>query len=70
MIHVGGTLVGGITRLLIQGQVTVKFPNIRLGVRPELNVIPKGFPAGAFAVGSPATGAEVVPGLSVVWFFN
>ena len=41
-----------------------------LGIRPELNVIPKGFPAGAFAVGAPETGTEVVPGLSVVFSFK
>ena len=70
VIHVGGTLVGAVTRPLIQGQITFKIPNVGLGVRPELNVIPKGFPAGAFAVGAPATGTEVVPGLSVVLSFK
>jgi hypothetical protein len=70
VIHVGGALDGGITRPLIQGQVTIKIPNVGLGIRPELNVIPKGFRAGAFAPGAPATGTEVVPGLSVVLSFK
>lgn len=69
-IHVGGTLVGAVTRPLIQVQATIKIRNAGLGIRPELNVIPKGFPAGAFAVGAPDTGAEVVPGLSVVFSFK
>ena len=70
VIHVGGTLVGAVTRPLIQGQVTLKIPSVGIGIRPELNVIPKGFPAGAFAAGAPDTGAEVVPGLSFVWSFK
>ena len=70
VIHVGGTLVGAVTRSLIQAQVTIKIPNVGLGVRPELNFIPTGFPAGAFAAGAPATGTEVVPGVSVVFSFK
>jgi hypothetical protein len=70
VIHVGGTLVGAVTRPLIQAQVTFKIPNVKLGVRPELNLIPKGFPAGAFAVDAPETGTEVVPGLSFVVTFK
>jgi len=70
VIHVGGTLVGAVTRPLIQVQATFKNRNAGIGVRPELNVIPKGFPAGAFAVGAPATGAEVVPALSVIFSFK
>ena len=70
VIHVGGTLVGSVTRPLIQAQATLKIPKVKLGIRPELNFIPKGFPAGAFAVGAPETGAEVVPGLSVVLSFK
>lgn len=69
-IHVGGTLVGAVTRPLIQAQATLKIPNLGLGIRPELNVIPKGFPGGAFAAGAPATGTEVVPGVSVVFTFK
>ena len=69
-IHVGGTLVGAVTRPLIQAQVTFKIPNVNLGVRPEVNVIPKGFDAGTFARGAPKTGTEVVPGLSVVLSFK
>jgi hypothetical protein len=70
VIHVGGTLVGAVTRPLIQFQATLKFPNVGIGVRPELNLIPKGFPAGTFAAGAPETGTEVVPGLSVVISFK
>ena len=55
---------------LLQAQATFRIPNVGLGVRPELNVIPKGFPAGAFAAGAPETGTEVVPGLSVVISFR
>jgi hypothetical protein len=69
-IHVGGTLVGAVTRPLIQAQATLKLRNAGLGIRGELNVVPKGFPAGAFAVGAPETGTEVVPGLSVVFSFR
>jgi hypothetical protein len=70
VIHVGGTLVGAVTTSLLQAQVTLKIPKVGLRVRPELNVMPEGFPAGAFAVGAPATGTEVVPGLSVVFSFK
>jgi hypothetical protein len=71
VIHVGGTLVDSVTKPLIQGQLTVKvmFSKLRLGIRPEVNVIPQGFPPGAFAVGAPATGTEVVPGVSAVFTF-
>jgi hypothetical protein len=70
VIHVGGTLVGAVTRPLVHAQATFKIPNVRIGVRPELNLIPKGFPAGAFAVNAPATGTELVPGLSFVVTFK
>ena len=70
VIHVGGTLVGSVSRPLIQAQATFRIPNVRVGIRPELNVIPKGYPAGAFAVGAPETGTEVVPGISVVFSFR
>ena len=70
VIHVGGTLVGAVTRPLIQAQATLKISKVGVGIRPELNVIPKGFPAGAFAVGAPDTGTEVVPGVSVVFSFK
>lgn len=70
VIHVGGTLVGAVTRPLIQAQATLTIPNVGLGIRPELNVIPKGFPPGAFAPGAPDTGAEVVPGVSIVFSFR
>ena len=71
VIHVGGTLAGGVTNPLIQGQVTFKFmfSKFRLGIRPEVNVIPQGFPPGAFALGAPATGTEVVPGVSAAFTF-
>lgn len=67
-IHVGGTLVGGVTRPLIQvGRITIDIPKTGFGFRTELNLIPKGFPAGAFAVGGAATGTEFAVGLSVVY---
>jgi hypothetical protein len=69
-IHVGGTLVGTVTRPLFQAQATIRIPNVGIGVRPELNVIPQGFPAGAFAAGAPETGTEVVPGVSFVISFR
>jgi hypothetical protein len=70
VIHVGGTLVGSVTRSLIQVQATLKIPNVGLRVRPELNLIPNGFPAGAFTAGAPETGTEVVPGISFIISFN
>ena len=71
VIHVAGTFGDSVTKPLIQGQVTVKFmfSKFRLGIRPEVNVIPEGFPPGAFALGAPATGTEVVPGVSAVFTF-
>ena len=69
-IHVGGTLVGSVTRPLAQvGRITVDIPKTTLKFRTELNLIPKGFPAGAFEVDSPETGTEFVVGLSVVLGF-
>ena len=55
-IHVGGTLQGGITRGLIQFNVTAPIPQAHLAIRFEVNVIPKGFPAGTFSPGSAETG--------------
>lgn len=68
VIHVGGTLVGGVTQPLIQPlRITYPIPNVDFGVRFELNVLPKGFPAGAFATGAPEKGAEVAVGISVIY---
>jgi hypothetical protein len=66
-IHVGGTLRGGITRGLVQANVTYPIPKIQMGVRAELNVILKGFPAGTFRPGGPATGTEAALGISLVF---
>ena len=67
-IHVAGTLEGGVTRFLAQGRVTVPFPNKNFGFRAEFNVIADGFPAGAFAAGSAATGTEYPVALSIVYW--
>ena len=67
VIHVGGTLRGGITRGLLQVNVTYPIPNIQMGLRAELNVIPRGFPAGTFRPGSTETGTEAVLGISFVY---
>jgi hypothetical protein len=66
-IHVAGTLVGGVTEPLLQARISVPIRKIGFAVRGELNLIPNGFPAGAFAVGSPATGTEVAFGLAFVY---
>jgi hypothetical protein len=68
VIHVGRTLQGGITRGLLQASVTFPIPNKRLAVRVEANVIARGFPAGTFSPGSPATGTERVYGISFVFW--
>jgi hypothetical protein len=68
VMHVGGTLVGGVTQPLIQVfRITVPIPKVEFGVRAEFNVLPNGFPAGAFQAGSAEKGAEFVLGLSVVY---
>lgn len=68
VIHVGGTLVGGVTQPLLQVfRVTVPIPRIDFGVRAEFNVLPNGFPAGAFGVGRAEQGAEFVLGISVIY---
>ena len=67
VIHVGGTLQGSITRGLLQLNVTYPIPKIQMGLRAELNIIPKGFPAGTFSPGSAETGAETVLGISFVY---
>jgi len=68
VIHVGGTLVGGVSQLLIQPvRVTYRVPRVDLGIRAEVNVLTKGFPAGTFAVGAPEKGAEVAFGISVTY---
>ena len=67
LIHVGGTLVGGVTQPLLQARATIEIPKTGFGFRTEFNLLPKGFPAGAFAVGSSATGKEFALGLSVVY---
>jgi hypothetical protein len=67
-IHVGGTLEGGITRALLQARVTVPIRDSNFGFRAEFNVIPEGFPAGAFGVGRPETGTEYPVALSIVYW--
>jgi len=67
-IHVAGTLEGSVTRFLGQARITVPLPNKNFGFRAEFNVIAEGFPAGAFAVGSPATGTEFPVALSIVYW--
>jgi len=67
VINVGGTLKGGITRGLFQVNVTYPIPKVHIGVRAELNVIAKGFPAGAFSPTSAETGTEKLLGISIVY---
>ncbi len=67
VIHVGGSLHGGITRGLLQANITYPIPKKPWGVRVELNVIPKGFPAGTFTVAGAPTRTERLVGISFVY---
>ena len=67
VIHVGGTLRGGVTRGLVQLNATYVIPKKPWGVRAELNVIPKGFAAGTFRPGASETGTEAALGIAFVY---
>jgi len=65
-IVVGGIPAGELTRFVFQARVTIPIKG-GTGVRFDYNLIPQGFPAGAFSAGSPATGAESVFGIAFVF---
>ncbi|HUL72870.1 MAG TPA: hypothetical protein VLT86_07200 [Vicinamibacterales bacterium] len=65
-IVVGGIPAGDLTRFVFQLRATLRFKG-GAGVRVDYNLIPQGFPAGAFSAGSPKTGAESVWGIAFVF---